>query len=279
MSLFKFACPVCGQHIECESWRSNTVMECPTCFQQITVPQAPATEDPKFIIAGTKVGGERPVPVAPDAGLEAPPEKNIPIGVFIVIALLICAAGAAVYLFRGKIFKSAGGSNTATAPAAYTPPPIAPLPEGATMPSEDSTNWTLNLDKATIPDTPVVGYIQGKVLIAQKMVLNADGLTLRTPQYPPEAGVTIYLRPKPISSLYGKTVVYKTNSANAPGVSLRWIDAQGVYNTREVPGYALRIEFGKQPADGHLPGKIYLCTPDDRKSWVVGTFSAEVPTP
>src|SRR5208282_1330944 len=106
MSEFTFACPVCGQHIKCESWRSNTVMECPTCFQKITVPQAPAVEKPKFIIAGTKVGGERPVPAAPDSGVEAEPEKHFPIAVF-VVALLLCAVVAGAFVFRGKIFKSA----------------------------------------------------------------------------------------------------------------------------------------------------------------------------
>ena len=56
MSEFKYACPVCGQHIKCDSSQSGTVMECPTCFQKIIAPQAPATDDPKFIITGTKSG-------------------------------------------------------------------------------------------------------------------------------------------------------------------------------------------------------------------------------
>ncbi len=41
MSEFKYACPVCGQHIKCDSSQSGTQMECPTCFQKIVVPQAP----------------------------------------------------------------------------------------------------------------------------------------------------------------------------------------------------------------------------------------------
>ncbi len=65
MSEFKYACPVCGQHIKCDSSQAGSVMECPTCFQKITVPQAPASADQKFIITGTKVG-ERPVPTIPE---------------------------------------------------------------------------------------------------------------------------------------------------------------------------------------------------------------------
>ena len=30
-------------------------MDCPTCFQKITVPQAPASDDQKFILTGSKV--------------------------------------------------------------------------------------------------------------------------------------------------------------------------------------------------------------------------------
>ena len=56
MSEFKYACPVCGQHIRCDSTQSGTTMECPTCFQKIVAPQAPATTDTKFIITGTKAG-------------------------------------------------------------------------------------------------------------------------------------------------------------------------------------------------------------------------------
>ena len=106
MSEFKYACPVCGQHIRCDSSQAGKVMECPTCFQKITVPQAPATEDSKFIITGTKVG-ERPVSNIPE--YRAPmPERNFPTALAVTAVMLICIAAAAVYVFRGKIFNSTG---------------------------------------------------------------------------------------------------------------------------------------------------------------------------
>ena len=274
MREFKFACPVCGQHIKCASWQSNTIMECPTCFQKITVPQAPAAGDPKFIIAGTKVGGERPISTVIDAGPATAPEKHFPVVVF-VIAVLLCAAVAAVFVFRGKIFKSASGPAGQTASGGTQTPAPAPLPSGVAMPSADSTNWTLDLGTNALPDTPAVGYIHGKALIPQVVVLNGDGLTIRTADNPPEAGVTIYLRPKSLASLLAKPVLIKSTTTNAPLVNLRWKDAQGLPQTQsENDGYALRIEFGR-PVGNQLPGKIYLCTPDDMKSWLVGAFNAE----
>ena len=114
MSEFKYACPVCGQHIKCDSSQSGTVMECPTCFQKITVPQAPAAGSSKFIITGTKVG-DRPVPTASgDSRPATAPEKHFPLAVFTVIVLL-CAGAAAAFVFHGGIFKSVPiGTNTIT---------------------------------------------------------------------------------------------------------------------------------------------------------------------
>ena len=286
MSEFKYACPVCGQHIKCDSSQNGSVMECPTCFQKITVPQAPATDDPKFIITGTKFG-ERPAPkIADGSSIPVPAEKNLPLAVVVVLLVLIVAAGAAVFAFRGKIFKSAGtGTNQvasaavqAQTPATNKTNPAPPQPAPVAPPASD-TNWTLNLDTVTIPNSLVAGYIHGKALVPERMFVNGDGLTIRTAEYPPEVGVTIYLRPDPIESLFGKSVVIKTNTANAPAVNLRWKDAQGhAVEQPERAGYALRIEFG-QPAGNTLPGKIYLCTPDEAKSYVAGTFNAEIRKP
>lgn len=55
---FKFACPVCGQHIMCDASLSGSVMECPTCFQKIIARQVPAANH-KFILAGARFSGKR----------------------------------------------------------------------------------------------------------------------------------------------------------------------------------------------------------------------------
>ena len=134
MSEFKYACPVCGQHIKCDSSQSGSVMECPTCFQKIIVPQAPRTDDPKFIITGIKVG-ERPLPVASaDTGVATPPAKDSPVA-GIAFVILLCAMVAAAFVFRGKIFKSAGDRTSgqtnqikSASEAKKMPPPAPPEP-------------------------------------------------------------------------------------------------------------------------------------------------------
>ena len=130
MSEFKYACPVCGQHIKCDSSQSGTKMECPTCFQKITAPQAPKTDDPKFIITGTKVG-ERPIPaVVADLGAATAPEKHFPAAAFVFVVLL-CAAAVALFAFHGRIFKSSGGQTnqvTSASNGKQMTPPAPPKP-------------------------------------------------------------------------------------------------------------------------------------------------------
>jgi len=131
MSEFKYACPVCGQHIKCDSSQSGLVMECPTCFQKITVPQAPATGGSKLIITGTKVG-ERPIPAASvNSGAASTPEKHFPLAAFAFI-ILLCAAVAAVFVFRGIIFKSAPTGTNAVNNTYTSGTPSNPVPSNST---------------------------------------------------------------------------------------------------------------------------------------------------
>jgi DNA-directed RNA polymerase subunit RPC12/RpoP len=134
MSEFKYACPVCGQHMKCDSSQSGTVMECPTCFQKITAPQAPESDDPKFIITGTKTG-ERPIPSAvANAGMTPAPEpEKKSLVVAIVFVVLLCAAAVALFAFWGGIFKPAQ-------------PPAVPPGSNSTSPSPPvPVTYTLNL--------------------------------------------------------------------------------------------------------------------------------------
>ncbi len=131
MSEFKYACPVCGQHIKCDSSHSGSVMECPTCFQKITVPPAPATDDPKFILTGT-TAGKRRFPAAPvTPGPAAPPAKgSLVAGTTFVF--LLCAAVAALFVFRGMIFESAPAGTNAVNTANPLGAPSNPAPGNPT---------------------------------------------------------------------------------------------------------------------------------------------------
>ena len=65
----------------------------------------------------------------------------------------------------------------------------------------------------------------------------------------------------------------------APPVTLRWRTSDQKIETQSFrSGYAMKLEVG-QVANNKAPGKIYLCTPDDAKSVVVGMFTIEIRRP
>jgi DNA-directed RNA polymerase subunit RPC12/RpoP len=285
MSEFKYACPVCGQHIKCDSSQAGSQMECPTCFQKITVPQAPSTDEQKFIITGTKKG-ERPAPTIPQDRVVVAMGNKIPMAALVALLVLACAAGAAVFLFRGKIFKSSdtvaptnevvSGSGVTPAPAKTQP---RPTPPPLVAPPASDTNWMLNLETAVIPNSAAAGRIHGQDFITERAILMNGTLTLRTGRGGPVAsGIIVNFGGASAEELSGKTINVSTNASRAAGVTLHWKDGDQFMSGTFVRGYTLRLVFG-QLSGNWLPGKIYFCAPDETKSYVAGTFNADTRRP
>lgn len=98
MSEFKFACPVCGQHMMCDTSQGGSIMECPTCFQKIVAPQAPAP-DAKFILTGS-LYVEKKIPGTLQSSSDlfrAQARKALPFWLFALVILLF--AGVVVFFF------------------------------------------------------------------------------------------------------------------------------------------------------------------------------------
>lgn len=274
MSDYKFACPVCGQHMKCDSSQAGSVMECPTCFQKITAPQAPASDDTKFIITGIKVGS-RPVPKTPaDRSPVVPAGKSFPVG-WLVLLVALLAAVAGGFAFREKIFPHslpvvtdpADNANANTAPKKNSPTNLRPA---------NDTNWTYALDGLAIPDAAAAGWVHGQPFNCDRAIFATNGvLTLRSG---PDLNVAISFNGAQAGVFAGKSIRVKTNTDKAVRVTLRWRDDRQNGRDNFDGGYALRLEFGAI-AGNHLPGKIYLVMPDAEKSYIAGTFNAEVRRP
>jgi predicted RNA-binding Zn-ribbon protein involved in translation (DUF1610 family) len=256
MSEFKFACPVCGQHITADSSTSGGHLECPTCFQKIVVPQAPASAETKFILSASQVSKPRPASADTSLRLTPPssPSARMSTPVVVALLLLLCAAGAAIFVFRDQIVK------------AFRP---------------RAAVWSLELAKAAFPSSVAAGSLHGSIFSCQRAILEGGSLTLRQGRsWPPDLAVTIGLHSRPGEDFTGKTIQVTTNQPPpVPRLVLRWKDDQQKPASQVIKGgYALKLAFG-QPADGRLPGKIYLCLPDEAKSLVAGTFDAELRKP
>ena len=157
MSEFKYACPVCGQHMKCDSSQSGTVMECPTCFQKIIVPQAPAIGRPEIYHHWHEGRAERPIPaVVANAGngFSRPRRRSVlPCRPFSWPSV-VCAAAAGPVCVPREASSSlpAGQGKSDPTPGTKAPgrPVMPPKPAVVAPPASDAT-WTLNLEAAAIP--------------------------------------------------------------------------------------------------------------------------------
>lgn len=276
MSEFKFACPVCGQHITAATNASGTQLECPTCFQKIVVPQAPASSDSKFILSASQANKPRPQSEVPS---ELQPVK---VSSFrsalpgLILLLVLAALAGAAFHWRDKILKivnRTGRPNTGTNLPAVAPKTIYPVPT--------NISWTMDVTNAPLPEGTVSGSIHGSGFMCERATLQGGNLTLRQgAKWPPDLGFTVVLFAQQGEELSGKTVVVTPERLPPlPRVVLRWKNEQDKAENRTINGgYALKVIFG-QAANNRMPGKIYIAFPDDQKSFAAGTFEAEIRKP
>ncbi len=271
MSEFKYACPVCGQHIKVDSSQAGTQMQCPTCFQKIIVPQAPVGEQ-TLILTGAKVGGERPKATVPEASpFSFRPAKGFP-GVAVVLIILACIAVAVGFVYRGTIFKtspSPAATNTVSAAPKKAPPRPALI-----APQANDTNWILDLKGAAIPPGAAAGRIDGQNFISPRATLANGFLTFRDG----DLSLGINLAGAAPESLAGKTLDISTNAPAAARVILRWKSGDQTMHETFTNGYAMLLTFGPL-MNNRMEGKIYLCTADEKMSYLAGTFRAEIRKP
>jgi len=279
MSEFKFACPVCGQHITADSSSSGSKLECPTCFRKIVVPQAPAEGETKFILSASQADKPRPTPT--DTGSDLALRPTGPAWLSFLTALVLGvvvlgAGGAAFYLLRGKLFLRADQPSPVTNQLAKSP-----RPPRVTHPVPTNTCWTLDLTNAIIPEMTAAGSIHGDGFLCERASLQGGNLSLRQGHgWPPDLGLNIVLFAKEGEELSGKTVeVTPDRLPPLPKITLRWKDIDDKGKTHNIAsGYALKVVFGLA-ANKRITGKLYLGLPDEAKSFVAGTFDAEIRPP
>lgn len=277
MSEFKFACPVCGQHITCDSASSGTQMDCPTCFRKLVVPQAKSAGSTNLVLTAALVQSRPATSLSSQTEIIAsrpPASKKVPIAALVFLMVVVCAS-AGVFAFRKAIFHTPKSDSTTAGPVQSAKPVLPIIP-----PAPDATNWTLNLTEAKIPEEPVNGAVHERGFKLERATIRQGQLDLRQgPKWPPDVGVSVHLFAERTEDLAKRAVTIEANRTNAPKMVLRWKNEQGDPVTKDFrQGYALRVEFG-QVSSNRLPGKIFIAFPDDPKSYVAGTFDAEIRRP
>ncbi len=281
MSEFKFACPVCGQHITADSSNSGTQLECPTCFRKIVIPQAPAAGESKLILSAAQVSGPRPTSAPGDLGAVRPSSRGSLAGILggVVLLLIGLAAAGGIYHFRDRLFRnsmSTADPETNTSMLAATTAlarTVYPVPTNIT--------WTLELTNTAIPDSRAAGSIRGMGFYCERAYLTGGHLLLRQGKgKTSDLALSIYFAAQQGEELSGKNFWIPTNRIPpVPKVVLRWKDDQDQSRNQTIAGgYALKVFFG-QTNNGRIPGKLYIALPDNDNSFVAGLFEAEIRKP
>ncbi len=155
-------------------------------------------------------------------------------------------------------------------------------PPGDTTPPATPAGWTQQVKEMRCPASPAAGKINGRPFAPQTAELSRiDGrfLTLRQgEEFNPDVQLKIALSAAKDENFSGKTYEIAAEAGRSPlPVSLAWKGPEKQFP--DVKTYtdklALRLEFGQEDG-GKLPGKIYLCLPDEARSYVAGTFTAAV---
>ncbi|HEX5223304.1 MAG TPA: hypothetical protein VFZ59_27335 [Verrucomicrobiae bacterium] len=277
MSEFKFACPVCGQHITCDSASSGTQMDCPTCFRKLVVPQAKLAGASNLVLTAALAQARPATSLSSQTELIAASRRGrkFPVAALVSMAVVVCA-GAGVVAIRKTILQSHQSVSTETKQEVPGAKPIVHI----SPPAPDATNWTLRLAEAKLPEWPANGNVNGRAFQLERATIRQGHLDLRQgPKWPPDVGVSVHLFAERTEDLAGKKVTIEATRTNAPRTILRWKNENGDPATKDFRnGYALKVEFG-QVSSNHLPGKIFIAFPDDPRSYVAGTFNAEIRRP
>jgi hypothetical protein len=256
---FKFACPVCGQHLQARPEEAGKTTECPSCFKKLTVPQAPANGGGNLIIAAALAESRRTVPLRTDSQSSPGAKRKVSPGlkIYLIAALLAVLAAVAGLMF---------------------------LPQGEA--SDDSSKgetaqwWTDNFDELQLRDTPVVGRLNGWDFEATREIWRGTQLILRQ-----NGGTPAELRLEVTFPLVGGELIpgktWQLRVGDPPftvPVRMLWKDELGVNQSLAWPsGYLLWVRFDAVTKK-KVSGRIHICLPDPARSWVAGSFDAEVKT-
>jgi tetratricopeptide (TPR) repeat protein len=139
--------------------------------------------------------------------------------------------------------------------------------------------WEKDLKNVKIPDTVPGGMIQGENFVSKSAEFSNGILTIRDGEdFFPDHAVMIFLFLKKDEKPEGKSYnISLTSGFGSPHIHMKWKPENSKVPKTKIftKDYSMRLNLGTIK-NGKLPGKIYLCLPDEMKSVVAGSFTAIV---
>jgi len=193
--------------------------------------------------------------------------------------VLLCLGSAVLIpiLVREKIrheFPTAQVSILTNSPVYQPAAPQMDTNDNEQPQQPSASGWTLDVKDATIPENPVSGAIHGADF-QLKRVLYRNG-NLRFTSSDGQESLIIHNVGDSIANT--GLEVQTTSVDNAPTIEIGWKDSDEDKTQTFQGGYAMELKF--DAAKGRrIPGQIYLCLPDDSKSYIAGTFTVTLAKP
>jgi hypothetical protein len=140
---------------------------------------------------------------------------------------------------------------------------------------EPSTSgWTSEISTLSFPDHPASGKLHGIDFDLKTATLRGANLRLNS-----ENGLSLDILGLD-ESIEGQS--YEIQPADGgganPRVRMTWNEGDVIQTATYNKGYGMKLQFD-QAVNRKVSGKIYLCFPDDSKSYIAGTFEVRVPKP
>ncbi|HTV40339.1 MAG TPA: DUF4190 domain-containing protein [Candidatus Sulfotelmatobacter sp.] len=310
-----FSCLSCGQHIACDASESGRGMLCPSCGANLTVPhkmdemrapeQTPQVPVPAPVVhrtSGLAVASlvcslSSPIlcigwipgiicgHLARSAIRRNPAltgKSLATAGLIISYATVIVTAGlTAIIIAMGmqNVMEAIEGSKdqelSDTNQPAYTQNTDDQTQSNSTEQAQSNgPGWTMDVKDAQIPADPVTGEIHGSTFECKRVIYRNGNLRFISTD-----GGEYLLIHGVGSSIENNSLEFQTASGDdAPKIDIGWKD-QGQNQTENFQdGYAMELKFGGAKKR-KIQGQIYLCLPDDAKSYLAGTFTVVLPKP
>ena len=164
----------------------------------------------------------------------------------------------------------AGGVATNNPPAESVPAETT----AAGSPAVESGNagWTSDLSSISFPGHPASGKLHGLDFVLTNAQFRGGDLRIRSAN---GLMLDVYRLGTNVES---RNYFIETGDVAraSPHVRITWSEGGVVQTATFTKGFAMKLQFGPA-ANRTMSGKIYLCLPDEARSWVAGTFKIRLP--
>jgi hypothetical protein len=147
---------------------------------------------------------------------------------------------------------------------------------------ETSGGWTLDVKALQIPDAPLSGKIHGQEFKPDKVEIDNGMIRIREGEEffaDRELVLFTFLDDGKLLEAPSIEVGPKQEFASfAPHIHKAWTPQGKSFPETQIytDGYAMKLELDR-PQGRKLAGRLKVCLPDDERTYVAGTFTAELP--